>query len=64
MDIAELLVVLKKINSGNGSPVDDKMLERIIALVVKNPLEDDRARCQDQISEIIAQYVGVEKGDH
>ena len=64
MDIAELLVVLKKINRETGTPVDDKMLERIIALVVKNPLEEDRARCQDQISEIIAQYVEVEKSDH
>ena len=64
MDIVELLAVLKKINRENGSPVDDKILERVIALVVKNPLDEDRARCQGQISEIIAQYVGVEKSDH
>jgi hypothetical protein len=64
MDLDELLVVLKKINSENGSPVDGKILEQIIALVVKNPLEEDRARCQDQISEIIAQYVGATKNDH
>lgn len=64
MDIDELLVVLKKINKENGCPVGEKILERIIALVVKNPLEDDRARCQDQISEIIAQHVGVGKDDN
>lgn len=63
MDVDELLVVLKKISREKGSPVDEKILERVIALVVKNPLEDDRARCQDQISEIIAQYVGVAKDD-
>ncbi|MFQ6060944.1 MAG: hypothetical protein ACE5KV_06600 [Thermoplasmata archaeon] len=51
----ELLEVLRETNSEREDPVEDKVLEEILALVIKNPLEEDRKRCQSQIEVILKQ---------
>lgn len=58
MDIEELVEVLNRINSERKNPVDPDVLKQVIALVVMNPLEEDRAKCQDQIYLIMSQSVG------
>jgi len=64
MQVEELFLVLKKINHEKGSPVDDDLLQRIIALVVLHPLDEDRSQCQDEIMEIIEQHAGLKSHDH
>ena len=54
----EIIDVIKKINVQKGKPVDEELLTQIAALVMKNPLDDDRQRCQRQILEIINQRIG------
>ncbi len=54
----EIIDVIKKINVQKGKPVDEELLTQIAALVIKNPLDEDRQRCQRQILEIINQRIG------
>jgi hypothetical protein len=54
MNFEELLAVVKNVNSKRPNPVDEQFLAEIIALVVRKPLDDDRASCQDQMAELIA----------
>jgi chorismate mutase len=54
----EIIESVKRINARNGKPVDEELLAQIIALVMKNPIEEDRQRCQSQILEIINQRKG------
>jgi chorismate mutase len=54
----EIIESVKRINARNGKPVDEELLAQIIALVMKNPIEEDRQRCQSQIREIIYQRKG------
>jgi chorismate mutase len=54
----EIIEAVKKINARNGKPVDEELLAQIIALVMKNPIDEDRQRCQSQILEIINQKKG------
>jgi len=58
MDVNELVDVLNRINSNQKNPVDPKILKQVIALVVLNPLDEDRAKCQDQINMILSQSIG------
>jgi hypothetical protein len=51
----ELLEVLKDTNRKREDLVDNKVLKEILSLVVKNPLEEDRKRCQNQIELILIQ---------
>ena len=55
MQLDELFEVLRRINHTREVPVDDALLERIIALVVMHPLNEDRFQCQDEIMELIIQ---------
>ena len=60
-ELEEIFEVLKEINEEKGKEIDNDLLERIIAIVIKNPLDEDRRRCQDQIDMILQQYLrGVE----
>jgi len=52
----DLFVVLEKTNEKMGKPVDSELLKQVMALVKKNPLEEDRSRCQDQILAIIKEH--------
>jgi hypothetical protein len=61
MPIDDMLQVLARLNKKSKSPVDEPLLREIIALVVKHPLDSDRAQCQDQINELISQRVGGRK---
>ncbi len=63
MQVDELFVVLKRINHEKGSPVDDELLQRIIALVVLHPLDEDRSQCQDEIMELVVQHSGLKAHD-
>jgi len=54
----EIIESVKRINVKKGKPVDEELLAQIIALVMKNPIEEDRQRCQIQILEIINQRIG------
>ncbi len=53
MDIGELRNVLRRVNNQRDVPVAIESLEQVVALVVKNPLDDDRLRCQEQISVLV-----------
>ncbi len=50
-----LLKILSETNEKNGSLVEGEIIEKIFALVVLNPLPQDRKRCQNQIKELILQ---------
>jgi hypothetical protein len=54
----DLYAVLEKSNSKREKPVDNEILKQIIALEIKNPLNEDRARCQEQIYAIVKQSIG------
>ena len=56
--LEDLIDVLKRVNKKQEKPANEKTLMQIIALVVKHPLDDDRATCQQQIVEIISQRIG------
>ena len=58
MEFAEMVSVLIKVNKEMAEPVDEKLLEYVLALVMSKPLPSDRGRCQDQIMEIIKQKEG------
>lgn len=64
MDIEEMLEVLRRTNRQRTIPVDEKLLEQVMALVVRNPLDEDRARCQDEIGMILAQQLGGKRVAH
>lgn len=49
----ELLEVLRETNNERENPVTEAVLEEILALVIKNPLEEDRKRCQSQIELVL-----------
>lgn len=55
MEFIEMLQIIEKVNKKSKNPVDNKLLEQILAIVIKNPLDEDRALCQDQIQELIKQ---------
>lgn len=54
----DLLNVLIKTNHQMGGLVDDDLLASILILVKRNPLNDDRVICQDQIEFLIKQIKG------
>lgn len=64
MNVDELLEVLLKINRTRKKPVDEDALKQIIALVIKNPLDEDRAQCQEQMNIILSQRIGKNKHDN
>ena len=53
MDFSDLIAVLKKINSQSEHPVDEALLQQIVAIVVKHPLTEDRELSQSQIAALI-----------
>ena len=64
MNLDELFAVLARINHERDVPVDETLLQATIALVMKNPLDEDRGRCQDQIAELIITKVGANSSAH
>ncbi|NLJ37181.1 MAG: hypothetical protein GX432_00245 [Candidatus Atribacteria bacterium] len=57
----QLLDVLKKINNTKESKVPEDILAAVLKIVMRNPLDDDRRKCQDQIKLILSQkWSGVE----
>lgn len=58
MEFEEMVSVLKKVNEEMDEQVDEILLEQILALVMRKPLDSDRGRCQDQIMELIKQRGG------
>ena len=57
MKNAELLEVLNRINNSRVNIIDEKVIEQVLAIVIMNPLKEDRSRSQDQIMEIINQKI-------
>lgn len=57
----ELFITLKKINSKKENPVPEMLLEKILDLVIRYPLEDERKKCQQQIEFVIDQALVVDK---
>lgn len=53
-----MVSVLNRVNEKAESPVDETLIRQILALVIKNPLDTDRGRCQEQIMELIKQNRG------
>lgn len=58
MEFDEMVSVLNRINEKAESPIDRELLRQILAIVIKNPLDSDRGRCQEQIMELIKQKRG------
>jgi len=54
----ELMELLCRINQESKHPVDEVILKQVLALVIKNPLDEDRADCQKQIEMLISQRIG------
>lgn len=54
MNVEELLEVLRETNRKKGSPVDEKMLEAILQIVMLNPLDENRGRSQEQIHYVLS----------
>jgi len=50
--------VLARVNQSATMPVDEIILNQILALVIKHPLDSDRGLCQDRITELIKQNRG------
>ena len=49
--------MLKKINNYRQDPIEENLIEQILAIVMMNPLLEDRASCQDQLKYLIEQHV-------
>lgn len=60
----QLLDVLNKINDTKESKVPDEILAEVLAIVMKNPLDEDRGKCQDQIKLILSQRWGGSRDDN
>lgn len=58
MEFEEMVSVLNRVNEKAESPVDKEIIKQILTLVIKNPLDSDRGRCQEQIMELIKQNRG------
>ncbi len=59
-EIEEIFEVIKEISKSKGNIVEDQLLKEVIALVLKNPLDEDRKRCRKQIDAIIREYTKKE----
>lgn len=57
----DLTKVLAQINNKLENKIDDELLRQILAIVAKNPLPEDRDKCQKQIYEIIKYHCGRAK---
>jgi hypothetical protein len=55
MDEEELRKVFIKTNSAELQPVNEDVLRKILHLVVKYPLPEDRMACQEEIRKMVAQ---------
>lgn len=51
----ELIAVLIETNKKMSKPIDEKVLKRILSIVILNPLEEDRGTSQEQIRYLISQ---------
>jgi hypothetical protein len=54
----EMLNVLKETNKKRKNRVPEGVLKEILALVIENPLENDRMLCQSQIEMVLTQRNG------
>lgn len=52
-----LLAVLEATNNRMKNEVDINTLKQILSRVMRNPLDVDRAKCQEQIECIIRQHL-------
>ena len=55
MEFGEMVSVLKRTNKELYDSMSELLLEEILALVIKNPLDSDRGKCQEQLLELINQ---------
>ena len=53
----ELFNVLLRINETRENQVERDTLEQVLAIVIMNPLPEDRAQCQDQLMALINQKI-------
>jgi len=58
MEFKGMISALKRTNKESDGVIKDKLLEEILSLVEKNPLDSDRGKCQDQIRTILIQRFG------
>ena len=56
----ELLNALIDISNSREFKVPDDILREILAIVIKNPLPEDRGKCQEQIKLVLSQRWSVE----
>jgi len=55
----ELFKVLVETNRNISNPVQEEILKKILAIVMLNPLEEDRGASQEQIRYLISQQIEV-----
>lgn len=60
MELDEMMSALRMTNKKCEKPIPEKVLKEVLALVIKNPLEKDRLKCQEQIQLILSQRSGDE----
>lgn len=61
MALEDLLEVVRKANAESGNEIDDDIIKYILALVIKNPLPDDRGTAQSQIFEVLKTHFAKER---
>lgn len=54
MKYEDLLEVLLETNNKNEKPINEDVLRSILSIVMLNPLDEDRAKSQEQIRYLIA----------
>lgn len=60
MEFEEMVSILERINKEVDESVQDNLLKEILALVLKNSLDTDRGKCQEQIMALINQRPEVD----
>jgi len=60
MEFEDMVSILQRINKEQSAYVPDELLKEILALVLKNPLDADRGKCQEQIMALINQRPEVD----
>jgi len=59
----DLYGILKRVNEKQEKPISEETLKQILALVMRNPLPDDRGSAQEQIYDVLRKKLRLEVDD-
>jgi len=57
VELKEMMSALKMTNKKMEKSISEDLLQSILGLVINNPLEKDRLKCQGQIESILLQKI-------